>query len=204
VTIRVGQARFGDLTPRGALFLRGGRRREAVPPVPFSRGSSEGAATLVRNPLEQDPDAAAGGAAYSNTSVAGGAAVKYADMQKQLDSGRFEKRPRNTTKPAYKPPHRQELDFTQTPDLLTELEAETWLAERLKAHGCDIYAGGPYASYADRLGAAIVRNGLACVIVGRGKDGKPESYAQLFQRIAGKALPKKITDGPTQHQKATP
>jgi hypothetical protein len=79
------------------------------------------------------------------------------------------------------------------PDLFTHLEAETWLAERLKAHGCDIYAGGPYAAYADRLGACIVRNGLACVIVGRNPDGKPESYAQLFQRIAGKALPKKAT-----------
>lgn len=136
--------------------------------------------------------------------------MKYADMQKQLNSGRFEKRPRNTTKPAYKPPHRQELDLTQTPDLLSGVEGETWLANRLIQHGIDIYAGDSYPTFADRLGAAIVRNGVQCVIVGRNPDGKPESYAQCFQRIAGKPLPKKV-DVPretsnTQHQapEATP
>lgn len=80
------------------------------------------------------------------------------------------------------------------PDLLTHVEGETWLANRLLQHGCDIYAGGPYATYVDRLGACIVRNRLQSVIVGRSPAGKPESYAQLFERIAGKALPKKIDD----------
>lgn len=84
-----------------------------------------------------------------------------------------------------------------THDLFTHLEAEAWLADCLKAHGCDIYVGGPYATYADRLGACIVRNRLQTVIVGRNRaTRKPESYAQLFERICGKALPKKVDDVP--------
>ena len=71
--------------------------------------------------------------------------------------------------------------------LLVHIEAETWLANRLADHGCDIYDGGPYATYAERLGACILRNGLPCVIVGR-KDGKPESYAACFERIFGQPL----------------
>ncbi len=73
--------------------------------------------------------------------------------------------------------------------LLANLESEAELGERLKQHGCDIYAGGPYATYADRLGAAIVREGMQGVIVGRGPDGKPEAYAQAYRRLCGKALP---------------
>lgn len=120
--------------------------------------------------------------------------MKYSDMEKQLDSGRFEKRPRNPTTTARKAVPRPEPELTATPDLLSPVEGETWLANRLLEHSCDIYVGGPYATYAERLGAAIVRNGVQCVIVGRNPaTGKPESYAQLFERIAGKALPKKAT-----------
>jgi hypothetical protein len=76
----------------------------------------------------------------------------------------------------------------QSLPLLVHVEAEAWLANRLADHGCDIYASAePYAAYADRLGACIVRNGLSCVIVGR-KDGKPESYAACFERIFGRPL----------------
>ncbi len=122
--------------------------------------------------------------------------MKYADMQKQLDSGRFESRPRNVTKPAYNPPQKPERDLAQTPDSLTAADAEQWLAERLKDHGIDIYVGDAYPTYADRLGAAIVRNGIQCVIVGRNPDRKPESYASFFERIVGKRLPKKVDDAP--------
>lgn len=118
--------------------------------------------------------------------------MKYSDMQKQLDSGRFEKRPLNTAKVAYKPAQTRGMELPLIPDLLTPLDAETWLASRLAQHGCDIYnSAEPYATYADRLGACIVRNGMQCVIVGR-KDGKPESYAKCFERIAGKPLPKAV------------
>lgn len=83
----------------------------------------------------------------------------------------------------------------ETLPLLTHTEAETWLANRLLQHGCDIYVGGPYATYADRLGACIVRNRMQCVVVGRNPaTRKPESYRQLFERIAGKKLPKTVDD----------
>jgi hypothetical protein len=81
---------------------------------------------------------------------------------------------------------------TSQSDLLTPIEAETWLANRLLDHNCDIYAGGPYATFAERLGAAIVRGGLQWVVVGRNPaTKKPETYGQLLERIAGKKLPQK-------------
>lgn len=75
----------------------------------------------------------------------------------------------------------------QSLPLLVHVEAETWLADRLQQHGCDIYAGGPYEHHSDRLAAAITTNGMASVIVGR-KDGKPETYAACFERICGRPL----------------
>jgi hypothetical protein len=113
-------------------------------------------------------------------------------MQKQLDSGRFEKRPRTAAKPPYKPAQSRMPEGSEgntTPSGLTHLEAEDFLAERLKQHGCDPYDGGPYATYADRLGACIVRNRMQCVIVGR-REGKPESYAACFERLCGRPLTK--------------
>lgn len=75
-------------------------------------------------------------------------------------------------------------------DLLANIESEETLSLRLKDHGCDIYAGGPYVTYADRLGTCIVRNGMQAVVVGRAPNGKPETYADCYQRLYGKALPK--------------
>lgn len=79
-------------------------------------------------------------------------------------------------------------DTPDTPDLFSQVDAETWLAERLKQHGHDIYAGGPYETYADRLGVCIVRNGVACVIVGRGPNGRPESYRDFWERLYSRSL----------------
>ncbi len=75
-----------------------------------------------------------------------------------------------------------------SPGLFAQVDAETWLLERLKAQGHDPYVGGPYATHADRLGACIVRNGLACVIAGRGPDRRPETYAACFERLFGQPL----------------
>jgi len=80
----------------------------------------------------------------------------------------------------------------ETLPLLVNIEAETWLANRLLDHGIDIYLDGAFPTYLDRLGAAIVANGIQRVIVGR-KDGKPEMYSTCFERIAGKPLPKAVT-----------
>lgn len=91
-----------------------------------------------------------------------------------------------------------ETKIGESLDLLVQVESEDWLEERLKAHGCDIYAGGPYATRADRIAGCIIRNGMQGVLVGRGPDDKPEKYAQCYERLHGKALPKlapKNTDG---------
>lgn len=109
--------------------------------------------------------------------------MKYAEMQATVNPSAGGKGKGSDT------PSCEATDPGQTLPLLVNVEAETWLANRLLQHGCDLYAGGPYASYADRLGAAIVRNGVQCVIVGR-REGKPENYRQYFERVCSKALPK--------------
>lgn len=83
--------------------------------------------------------------------------------------------------------------------LLSTLEAEDWLKSRLEQHGIDLYAGGPYEHYRDRLAAAIVRNGIATVVVGR-HAGKPENYQQCFERLYQQPLVPKAKRSP----KATP
>lgn len=63
-------------------------------------------------------------------------------------------------------------------------DPELWLADRLKQHGVDIYAGGEFASFRDRLARAIITNKFGTVIAGR-HEKKPESYGELFERIYG-------------------
>lgn len=63
-------------------------------------------------------------------------------------------------------------------------DPEMWLAERLKAHGIDIYFPGDFDALRDRLAYAIRTNRCESVIAGR-RDGKPESYAQVFERVYG-------------------
>lgn len=84
--------------------------------------------------------------------------------------------------------------------LLFNLEAEAWLGERLKQLGCDLYADGAvFTHFRDRVRQVILVNRLECVIVGR-HDGKPESYAQTFQRLYGEPLGKKAKREPaTKH-----
>lgn len=78
-------------------------------------------------------------------------------------------------------------DVPDITDLFAQVDAEAWLAELLKAHGCDIYVGGPYETYADRLGACIVRNGMQMVVVGR-REGRPETYRDCWERLYGRKL----------------
>lgn len=88
------------------------------------------------------------------------------------------------TRPAYKP--EPEASIGETPDLLTPIESETWLANRLLDHGCDLYAGS-HVTYGERIRQTILTNGMGCVVVGR-RDGKPENYAQVFERMYGLPL----------------
>jgi hypothetical protein len=70
---------------------------------------------------------------------------------------------------------------------MSDIDPETFLLERLKQHGVDVYAGGPFECLRDRLGTAIIENRFGMVIVGR-SNGKPESYEALFERIYGVKL----------------
>jgi hypothetical protein len=95
-------------------------------------------------------------------------------------------------------PQGMEGNTPQQP-LLGHLETETWLAERLKQHGCDLYAAGPFAHFRDRLRATILANRMQAVIVGRNKAGTLENYAQAFERLYGEPLVPRVTRN-TQHQ----
>jgi hypothetical protein len=68
------------------------------------------------------------------------------------------------------------------------MTAEDWLLERLKQHGIDVYVDGEFPTLAARLGHVIVTNRYGPVVAGR-HNGKPETYAQLYERIYGEPLP---------------
>jgi hypothetical protein len=63
---------------------------------------------------------------------------------------------------------------------------ELWLSQRLREKGVTVDAGvTTQAERAARARNAIERNGLAEVIVGRGPDGKPMRYRQLWEHVYG-------------------
>jgi hypothetical protein len=74
----------------------------------------------------------------------------------------------------------------------TELLAvELWLGKRLTEHGVPLVTRGVTTANErrERIRQGIVDNGLSAVIVGRNpKDRKPETYAQLFERVYGMRL----------------
>jgi hypothetical protein len=74
------------------------------------------------------------------------------------------------------------LDFDQ-------LDGEISLIKRLREHGVLVSTG--YATSAERklrIRAAIIDAGLDCTIAGRNAVGKPENYAELFERHFGEPL----------------
>lgn len=75
------------------------------------------------------------------------------------------------------------MSFTLTP-----LEQEAWLAKRLAQHGARVFTGDTNPQIRrDRVRGVIVAGGLAAVIVGQHED-KPETYAQVFERVYGEKL----------------
>lgn len=68
------------------------------------------------------------------------------------------------------------------------VDPETWLAEKLKACGVDIYAGGTFGRFRERLRWAISNSpGIADRIIGR-RAGNPETFRDCFERLYGEAL----------------
>lgn len=81
------------------------------------------------------------------------------------------------------------------------MDAEAWLRQRLTDHGAlenvpglkhqvrDVTMGvTTIAMRAERLRQVIVRHGLSAVVAGGSRKGKPETYAELFERIYGEPL----------------
>jgi hypothetical protein len=103
--------------------------------------------------------------------------------------GKGSSAPERPGRPQYKP----EVDRGESYPLLAQVNAESWLGQRLLEHGCDVYRYGPETdSYRERLRQTILDNGMGAVIVGR-HDGKPETYAQTFERLYGEPLKAKST-----------
>lgn len=71
---------------------------------------------------------------------------------------------------------------------MTELRHELWLGARLERHGVSVFAGDTTVEQRrDRVRAAILEHGLETVIAGS-RDRKPETYAQVFERLYGEPL----------------
>lgn len=64
-----------------------------------------------------------------------------------------------------------------------------WFCWRLAQHGVAV----PERSVS-AIRAALLKHG-ACVICGRGPNGKPESYGARFERVFGEALSQPVSRG---------
>lgn len=85
----------------------------------------------------------------------------------------------------------RQLDLGTKPDAgLRGLDGELWLARRLGKHGVLVVFEGDTdpETRKERMRQAILDRGLAPVICGRGRDGKPNTYALAFERLYGEYL----------------
>ena len=82
------------------------------------------------------------------------------------------------------------------------IDNEVWLLERLRSHCA--FAGDPFDGTTEpherreRFRKAILAGMLQTVVCGGLRAGKPETYAQVFERLYGEPLessPKKPTQG---------
>jgi hypothetical protein len=68
-------------------------------------------------------------------------------------------------------------------------DTEMFFARRLKEHGKRCFEGITWPEVTkERIRAAIIESRVDCVIIGRAPNGKPETYAQSFERFYGEPL----------------
>jgi hypothetical protein len=71
---------------------------------------------------------------------------------------------------------------------MVSIEAELWLVARVRSHITGLFDGVTDPQIRrDRMRRMLRDNGLDCVIVGS-KDGRPETYAEVYRRFYGEAL----------------
>ncbi len=89
-----------------------------------------------------------------------------------------------------RPQYRPEAEGPVTPDLfaLIDVVDEYSLLRRLQQAGADVYCAGEFPTLEHRLRYVIQREQLGTAICGRDNSGKPENYAQAFQRVTGEPL----------------
>jgi hypothetical protein len=68
-------------------------------------------------------------------------------------------------------------------------DAESYFVKRLGEHGQTVYlVRTDPDDRRERIRAAIMVGHLECTILGRRSDGKPENYADAFERLYGEPL----------------
>lgn len=74
------------------------------------------------------------------------------------------------------------------------LKREVFMAQRLKAHGCDVFAGSSdTASRKACFRRVITERGLEHTILARDTSGHCVTYAQAFERTYGESLAPQAT-----------
>jgi hypothetical protein len=70
-----------------------------------------------------------------------------------------------------------------------DFDVENWFANRLAEHGKKIFLGSTtFELRRQRIREAILERGVDYAIIGTKADGKPETYAQAFERFYSEPL----------------
>jgi hypothetical protein len=68
-------------------------------------------------------------------------------------------------------------------------DVEAHFAKRLADHGKRVFEGATDPQLRkERIRQAIIESRMDCTVIGRNAAGKPETYAQLFERHFGEPL----------------
>lgn len=95
---------------------------------------------------------------------------------------------RSSPKTPVKPPEAAQSGEARSPARIPLLDHELWLAKRLGQHGVEIFTGDTTPELRrKRFREAIKAAGFEMVIVGRTKDGAPETYQECLNRLYGEA-----------------
>lgn len=72
--------------------------------------------------------------------------------------------------------------------IFADLDREMWLWKRLKEHGASIFDGVTDRALRKQRAREAINDVGALVVVGRGKDSKPKTYADVFREVYGEPL----------------